>query len=151
MASMKLIAILLVSLCLIAPLTQATKVTYCTKKAYDVTVKGVEINPDPVVRGKPATFSISATTEAPLSGGKLVIDVSYFGLHVRTEEHKLCEETSCPVSIGDFVISHSQVLPGFTPPGSYKLKMKLTDDGKRELTCISFGFSIGIGSSVADS
>lgn len=60
-------------------------------------------------------------TEAPLSGGKLVIDVSYFGIHVRTEEHKLCEETSCPVSIGDFVISHSEVLPGFTPPVSHSI------------------------------
>lgn len=36
--------------------------TFVAKKAYDVTVKGVKINPDPVVRGKPATFSISATT-----------------------------------------------------------------------------------------
>ena len=29
---------------------------------YDVEVKGVKISPDPVVRGKPATFSISAST-----------------------------------------------------------------------------------------
>lgn len=29
---------------------------------YDVTVQGVEISPYPVVRGAPATFSISANT-----------------------------------------------------------------------------------------
>lgn len=29
---------------------------------YDVTVQGVEISPYPVVRGSPATFSISANT-----------------------------------------------------------------------------------------
>lgn len=51
-----------------------------------------------------------------ISGGKLVIDVSYFGWKIHSETHDLCTETSCPVSIGDFVISHSQVLPGFTPP-----------------------------------
>jgi hypothetical protein len=32
------------------------------KDDYAVKVQGVEILPDPVVRGKPATFNISATT-----------------------------------------------------------------------------------------
>jgi hypothetical protein len=53
-----------------------------------------------------------------LSEGKLVIDVSYFGWHVYSETHDLCGESSCPISVGDFVIAHSQVLPGFTPPVS---------------------------------
>lgn len=51
-----------------------------------------------------------------ISGGKLVIDVSYFGWHIHSETHDLCAETSCPVSTGDFVVAHSQVLPGYTPP-----------------------------------
>lgn len=35
------------------------------KKAdYDVEVKGVEITPDPIARGQPATFNIAATTGA---------------------------------------------------------------------------------------
>ena len=37
------------------------------KGDYDVKVKGVDISPNPVVRGKPATFSISAFT------GKLMV------------------------------------------------------------------------------
>ncbi|KAJ1378558.1 MD-2-related lipid-recognition domain [Sesbania bispinosa] len=87
------------------------------KKAdYDFEVKGVKISPDPVARGQPATFSIAAATSQALSGGKIVIDVSYFGWHIHSETHDLCGETSCPVSPGDFVIAHSQVLPGFTPP-----------------------------------
>lgn len=32
------------------------------KSEYDVKVKGVDISPSPVTSGKPATFSISATT-----------------------------------------------------------------------------------------
>lgn len=47
-----------------------------------------------------------------------MIDVSYFGWHIHSETHDLCGETSCPVSVGDFVIAHSQVLPGYTPPVS---------------------------------
>ncbi|WVY97857.1 hypothetical protein V8G54_030008 [Vigna mungo] len=139
------------TLCLLCAFTNAADVRYCDKNAdYDVEVKGVEISPDPVVRGQAATFSIAATTGKELSGGKLVIDVSYFGWYIHSETHDLCDETTCPVSIGDFVIAHSQVLPGFTPPGSYTLKMKMIDGNNHELTCITFGFNIGFGSSVAD-
>lgn len=47
-----------------------------------------------------------------------MIDVSYFGLRIHSETHDLCAETSCPISMGDFVLSHTQSLPGFTPPVS---------------------------------
>ncbi|XP_050228935.1 uncharacterized protein LOC126678103 [Mercurialis annua] len=148
----KCMLILPIFLCIIAPLIRATDVRYCDKKAdYDVTVNGVEISPDPVARGHPATFSISATSGESISGGKLVIDVSYFGWHIHSETHDLCDETSCPVSDGNFVVSHSQVLPGFTPPGSYSLTMKMYDAKKKELTCIAFDFNIGFASSIADS
>ena len=50
-----------------------------------------------------------------ITGGKLRVDVRYFGFPVYGEYHNLCEETSCPVTGGDFVVSHSQELPGFTP------------------------------------
>lgn len=141
------------ALCLLPlPSAHATDVSYCDKKTeYSVKVSGVEISPYPVVRGQAATFSISATTGEAITGGKMVIEVSYFGWHIHSENHDLCEETSCPVSEGDFVISHSQVLPGFTPPGSYSLKMKMYDGNNQELTCIGFDFSIGFASSVAES
>ncbi|KAE8125226.1 hypothetical protein FH972_020059 [Carpinus fangiana] len=120
---------------------------------YDVKVNKVEIIPDPVARGKPATFSISAYSgkDEDITGGKMVIEVSYFGWHIHSETHDLCGETSCPISTGDFVVSHSQDLPGFTPPGSYSLKMRMYDAAKKELTCIGFDFDIGFASSLADS
>ncbi|XLT14536.1 hypothetical protein HN51_060226 [Arachis hypogaea] len=51
-----------------------------------------------------------------------------------SKTHELCAETSCPVSIGDFNVVYTQVLPGFTPPGSYSLKMKMFDGSKNEVT-----------------
>ncbi|OIV90423.1 hypothetical protein TanjilG_19914 [Lupinus angustifolius] len=153
MMSSNLLLYFSLTLCLLFVFSNATDIHYCDKSAdYNVEVKGVEISPNPVARGQPATFSIAATTGQALSGGKLVIDVSFFGWHIHSETHDLCGETSCPVSVGDFVIFHSQVLPGYAPPGSYSLKMKLYDGNKHELTCINFGFDIGFGSgsSVAD-
>lgn len=58
-----------------------------------------------------------------IPGGKVVIAVSYFGLHVHTETHNLCEEISCPIADGNFVLSHSQTLPAFAPPVSFKAKL----------------------------
>jgi len=58
-------------------------------------------------------------SDQALSGGKVLIDVSYFGWHVYSETKDLCGESSCPISVGDFVLAHSQVLPGFTPPVSH--------------------------------
>ncbi|XP_020574378.1 putative phosphatidylglycerol/phosphatidylinositol transfer protein DDB_G0282179 [Phalaenopsis equestris] len=130
---------------------EEASVEYCNKKAeYAVKVNGVDIDPYPVARGKEATFSISASTGEGISNGKLLIDVKYFFFHVYQETHDLCKETSCPVSSGDFVLSHKQTLPGYTPPGSYTLQMKLLDENNKELTCVTFGFSIGFISPVAD-
>ncbi|CAK7342087.1 unnamed protein product [Dovyalis caffra] len=116
MTQYKLVAPLLISLCLIVPLTQASKFQYCDKnKDYAVKVTGVKISPNPVKGGKPATFTISATTNEKITGGILRVSVRYFGLPVYSEDHDLCVETSCPVTGGNFVVSHSQELPGFTP------------------------------------
>lgn len=57
-----------------------------------------------------------------------MIDVSYFGWHIHSETHDLCGETSCPVSVGDFVIAHSQVLPGYTPPVSQRYHLNSLEE-----------------------
>lgn len=132
----------LLTLCSISCLIQATDINYCDKANYDVKISGVEIKPYPVKRGKTATFSISASTDQSISEGKLLIEVAYFGFYIHSETHDICGETSCPAT-GDFVISHSQVLPGITPPGSYTLKMTMTDGDGQKLTCITFDFSVG--------
>ncbi|XP_047332382.1 putative phosphatidylglycerol/phosphatidylinositol transfer protein DDB_G0282179 [Impatiens glandulifera] len=143
-----LLSILLLSLS--SSLIQASDINYCNNKAnYDVKVNGVEISPYPVSRGVDTIFSISASTGEAISEGKLMIDVSYFGFHIYSETDDICSKTSCPVSAGDFVVSHSQSLPIFTPPGTYSLTMKMEDGNKRQLTCIHFDFSIGFGATEA--
>ncbi|KAK9185486.1 hypothetical protein WN943_025842 [Citrus x changshan-huyou] len=84
-------------------------------------------------------------------GGKVVINVAYFGVPVHQETRDVCEEVSCPIAAGDFVLSHTQTLPSFTPPGSYTLKMTMEDKNNEELTCFSFNFKIGFHSLVSDS
>ncbi|GJS50319.1 putative phosphatidylglycerol/ phosphatidylinositol transfer protein [Tanacetum coccineum] len=84
-----------------------------------------------------------ANRDKPLSEGKVVIGVAYFGWSVYSETGDLCTSLSCPVPAGDFTISYSQFLPTIAPPGSYTLTLKIQDGNKNELTCIKFDFSIG--------
>uniref|UniRef100_M8CA68 MD-2-related lipid-recognition domain-containing protein n=1 Tax=Aegilops tauschii TaxID=37682 RepID=M8CA68_AEGTA len=154
-----------------------TDVEYCNKgKNYPVKVSGVEIVPDPVERGVPATFKISATTEVieslyfaescnvlasiqnghlslyqnnkNITEGKLVIDVKYWIFNVYSETDDICTKTQCPAT-SNFELSHSQTLPSITPPGSYTIQMKMLGKHDEELSCISFGFSIGFLAPVA--
>ncbi|KAI7991390.1 hypothetical protein LOK49_LG12G01607 [Camellia lanceoleosa] len=143
----KLALLFLFAACAVFPSIQATDIKYCNKKAnYIVKVDDVEISPYPVATGNPTTFTIKASTDQVLTGGKLSLAVSYFGVKVHSETHNICEKTSCPISVGKFVLSHTQTLPALTPPGSYTLKMKMQDEKKHELTCISFKFDIELGS-----
>ncbi|KAF0907457.1 hypothetical protein E2562_017390 [Oryza meyeriana var. granulata] len=140
-----LLGLLAVAACLLfLPSASAvTNVEYCNKdQNYPVKVSGVEIVPDPVARGEPATFKISASTDQTIGKGKLVIDVKYFIFSVHSETRELCDVTSCPAS-GEFVVAHQQTLPSYTPPGSYTIAMKMLGDNDEELSCIKFGFSIG--------
>ncbi|CAA0837777.1 MD-2-related lipid recognition domain-containing protein / ML domain-containing protein [Striga hermonthica] len=146
MVQMKVIGVLLFALCLIVPCINAASTSFraCSSKAnYAVNISELDIDPYPISKGKNTKFQLSASTDEEISGGKLVIDVSYFGFHIRTENHNLCEETSCPVPAGDFKVTHTQELPGYTPPGSYSLQMKMVDSSNKELACITFSFSIG--------
>ncbi|KAG2640032.1 phosphatidylglycerol/phosphatidylinositol transfer protein-like [Panicum virgatum] len=141
--SLLVLAAVAACLLLLPAASVATDVDYCSRgKKYPVKVSGVQIVPDPVQPGKPATFKISASTDKIIQKGKLVIDVKYFFLYVHSETRDICGETTCPAT-GDFVLSHQQTLPSFTPPGSYTITMKIVGDDNEELSCISFGFSIG--------
>ncbi|KAJ3669951.1 hypothetical protein LUZ60_010275 [Juncus effusus] len=140
MAKILFVSALILASCL---LTSAVSVSYCKKNVkYPVSVSSVDIDPNPVVGGKPATFNISASTEESYSEGSLVIDVKYFFFHVYQETDNICDKTSCPIN-GDFVLTHKQTLPSLTPPGSYTIQMTMKDSDNNVLTCISFDFSIG--------
>lgn len=137
--------LVVVANCSLIPLTNAAaaKPVYCDlDKNLPVKVQSMDIDPNPVVRGKPATFTISATSNRTIAGGKISIDVLFYGLIVYTESHDLCTQTTCPIKQGSFVLTNSQSLPGFTPAGDYRLRLKMKDAVDKVLTCVYFNFKI---------
>ncbi|XP_061338228.1 uncharacterized protein LOC133285083 [Gastrolobium bilobum] len=132
--------------------SHAQALKYCDKNAnYAVKVSGVQILPDPVVRGEPFTFKIAAYTGEPIASGDLVYQISYVGIEgpPATFLHDLCEEVPCPVTAGNFVLTHTELLPPVTPPGTYNVKLNFKDHNDKQLTCIIFPFKIGAKSSVS--
>ncbi|XP_058004543.1 uncharacterized protein LOC110658932 isoform X2 [Hevea brasiliensis] len=146
-SQLKQTLLLLFAIHLLLPSIQATIVKYCDNKGnYDVKIHGVEISPDPVVPGNPATFNISASTAKSISGGKVDIYVSYFSVLVHKETHDLCEEISCPVKVGNFLLSHTQTLSGFTPPDKPEVAAWLNKPIRNyEKLCLLFGNDRAIG------
>jgi len=82
------------------------------------------------------------SADKTISKGKLVIDVKYWIVPLYTETDDICTKTSCPAT-GVFELSHGETLPSIALPGSYTIQMKMLGENDEELTCISFGFSIG--------
>lgn len=115
----------------------------CDKHAnYDVVVKNVTINPDPVVSGEEMTFIVPAYTGKEIKGGSVVASVSFHGITVHTEKNNICDRARCPIAPGVFVLDNTQILPGLTPPGNYKIKLQYLGEKGEQLACANINFSI---------
>lgn len=130
---------------------ESQSLKYCEKNAdYAVQVSNVEILPNPVVRGEPFTFKIAAYTDEPIHSGDLIYEISYAGIEQSAVfHHSLSEETPLPVRPGQFLLTHTELLPPVTPPGTYNVKLTFNNQNGEQLTCIVFPFTIGAKSSVS--
>jgi len=153
MAQRILLAVLLVaSLASLAIAAKPSDWHLCDKHAnYAVVVKNVTISPDPVVSGEDATFIVPAYTEKEITAGEVVVTVSFHGVPVHVERDDICNKAECPIAPGDFVLKNTEVLPGFTPPGSYKIKLQFLSPDDEQLACANIDFSIVWSKSVAES
>ena len=64
----------------------------------------------------------------PTTSGVLLYEVSYAGTHPfdSTYIHDLCEETSCPVPVGNFLVTHKTTVPPMAPSVSLTLPNRYT-------------------------
>ncbi|KAG0586263.1 hypothetical protein KC19_2G076900 [Ceratodon purpureus] len=123
----------------------------CDRHAnYDILVKNVTINPDPVVSGEEMTFMVPAYTAKEITGGSVIVSVSFHGVTVHTERNDICEKAACPIAPGEFVLKNTEVLPGITPPGSYRIKLQFVGEEGEQLACANINFSIIWSASIAE-
>ncbi|XP_023522645.1 uncharacterized protein LOC111786644 [Cucurbita pepo subsp. pepo] len=118
---------------------------------YDIMVKGVQISPSPIVRGRPINMTFNLIIGKPIIAGKMVVDIAYFGWHMYRDSHDICVETSCPYSFGDFALAPLQTPLAFFLPGSYHMQITVVDGDDNKLACFGFDYELVIASLFGDS
>lgn len=104
----------------------------------------VVMSPDPAPRGGSATFDIYCTASTQTTGGKISIDVSLNGKHVKTETSDFCQVTSCPAPVGNRTVVHKEDIPSLAPRGGHvKTVTTGTDQTGAALICVEIDFQIG--------
>ncbi|XP_024395184.1 uncharacterized protein [Physcomitrium patens] len=117
---------------------------------YDVVVTNVTLNPDPVIRGQDVTFIVPATAKRDITKATVVVSVLFHGVTVHTERSSICSKADCPIPPGEFVLINTQILPGITPPGNYKIKLQILGEQGEQLACAFIDFSIVWNHSVTE-
>nr|XP_024385765.1 putative phosphatidylglycerol/phosphatidylinositol transfer protein DDB_G0278295 [Physcomitrium patens]PNR46598.1 hypothetical protein PHYPA_013717 [Physcomitrium patens] len=143
--SMGVVLLLVVSLAVVASAAPPRPSDWklCDSHAnYDVVLKNVSVSPDPVISGEDVTFIVPAYTKKDITKGSVVVSVSFHGITVHTERSDICSKARCPIPPGEFVLENTEILPGFTPPGSYKIKLQFVDESDKQLACADINFSI---------
>jgi hypothetical protein len=126
-ASMRFVVAILL-LALAAPALGVSWTNCASSSIMDVT--SVSVNPDPVKRSQPATFSITGDHEQDIvDGAVLEVSVQAFGMQVHSESGPLCLQQSCPLSAGTSTLAFTNDMPSFLPSSTYTTFEGKTSDG----------------------
>lgn len=103
----------------------------------------VDVEPQPLMPGKRATFRVDGSLVETLTGGSYVADVRYMGVSVLERSGSISELIALPAQPGPAAFKATERLPRNTPEGSYELIFNATDQNGAELTCVKVPFSVG--------
>ncbi len=121
----------LVAVLLALASTPASAVSWTNCAASSIMeVTSVSVNPDPVQRSKPATFSITGDHEQDIADGAILeVSVQAFGMQVHSESGPLCLQQACPLSAGTSTLAFTNDMPSFLPSSTYTTFEGKTADG----------------------
>lgn len=101
------VALVLASVSATTPMTWSS----CSSAAATCKTLNVTMTPDPAVRGKTVTFSVTCDgTGPPVTGGTSKNVVYLFGIKVLSVTKELCSLTTCPIQPGVHTVT------GVSPP-----------------------------------
>ncbi len=99
----------------------------------------IAVNPSSLSAGDKFVVTVSGYLDEEITGGSADIHVSLDGIHIMSDNKKICEQVTCPVSSGDKTFTKSATVPGFVLPGHYDAKAVITDQNGEEISCIIIG------------
>eukprot|EP01088_Endostelium_zonatum_P009736 TRINITY_DN23037_c0_g1_i1.p1 TRINITY_DN23037_c0_g1~~TRINITY_DN23037_c0_g1_i1.p1 ORF type:complete len:136 (+),score=27.27 TRINITY_DN23037_c0_g1_i1:50-457(+) len=112
----------------------------CGGGAYDISK--ITMTPDPPVAGKNLSFAFDGMLSETITSGKVTVNVYWEGIWVRTVSDPICQG-NCPIKAGKWDIpGHPTLLPSYTPSGSYRNNIVMTDQNNKQLACVNINFTI---------
>jgi len=117
----------------------------CSSPGAHLTVTNVTLISDPPVRGKDETVKLVGTVDETVSGGSVVLTITYLGIQVFSHTYAICDVIACPYAAGS--VTASLIIPGtaippVSPAGNYVGKAILTDQVNAQLACVQVQFTL---------
>lgn len=106
-------------------------------------VSNVDVDPQPLVRGKRATFRADGTLLESLTGGSYVADFRYQGVSVLQRSGSIDQLIALPAQPGPATLEATAKVPRQAPQGSYELVFSASDQNGAAVTCLRVPFTIG--------
>jgi len=122
--------------------------SYCPGTSHGhLTVLSVGMNPDPPVRGTDEIVSLVGTVDETITGGTIVLTITYGGFPVYNHTYNVCDTLVCPYTKPD--VSSALLIPGtaippISPSGTYIGKANLLDQTGASLACIQVSFKLTV-------
>lgn len=125
----------------------------CQAASADFTIDSVTLEPEHIVAGVNATFTISGVPSADIHQGKIEMHVKLAGIPVYFETDDLCSKAECPLKEGETAtIVFIQQFPAITPPGPYIVELAGSggpeEGSETPLFCVDVNFAVEPGKSL---
>jgi len=118
----------------------------CAQPGDPYTVSTVTMTPDPAVRGKPVTVTVSGTsTESTTTASTWASVTKYGPLTVSSLNGTVCSivtNCKCPCPAGTITTSLTTNTPNIAPLGTYTGTLKGNDGNGHESTCVTYSFQM---------
>eukprot|EP01084_Bolivina_argentea_P197401 338302_1 len=98
------------------------------------------ITPNNLTSNEEIHVTGNGTLDEDITGGNVAINIYVNGINIFNDQEDLCSVApyaglDCPVKAGPVYMDETEELP-FGVPGTYKVRVNITDMNNQEITCI---------------
>jgi len=117
--------------------------TSCGTSGDEFTIGSVTITPDPPVKGQNITVALKGTMNTVVQSGTIHVDFKYSIVTILNKDEPLCAApVTCPIPVGPFGISVTDLIPSDAPSGSYSGVANITDQAGKEIACAKIALKL---------
>ncbi|KJE91619.1 hypothetical protein CAOG_02733 [Capsaspora owczarzaki ATCC 30864] len=108
-------------------------------------ISSVVVTPEPIVKGGDLKVTFNGVLASNVTAGEMNLSMKWGFLTVLTQTVDVCTvdpTAPCPLAAGQLSISSVSAIPASTPSGTYTATIKVTDQTKTQISCVTLNLSI---------